>query len=193
MPCPLPACSLLQICVHRQRCPGTHATGRGGPGTLRGLPALHGGKSQHNTTLNTRLTYHNTTRMYTGREEVNLVAYITATIRVIKFFGTDVPEDLLTTYRTWSSHYDRKRSAARRGMQTWQNLSQQSKWLHWKEVISVVREQREEYEAARTSIAEDFRYAVLLFYTCLPPGRSKEYRCIQFRLHPTVPTPTEPD
>jgi hypothetical protein len=106
--------------------------------------------------------------------------HLTAVIRAVKYIQCPGSEEILDT---------------------WQHLSQASKWLHWKEVLAVVKQQREVYEAAATSLCrarEGLRYAVLLLYTCLPPGRSLEYRMLQFRLcsrrelYPTVPTPPDP-
>ena len=62
----------------------------------------------------------------------------------------------------------------------------------------MVTEQRERFEGAKGALAqakESMRYAVLLFYTCLPPGRALEYRTLRYTtctredLRVDVPTP----
>jgi hypothetical protein len=52
----------------------------------------------------------------------NLIAYLTAVIRAVKYIQCPGSEEILDT---------------------WQHLSQASKWLHWKEVLAVVKQQRE--------------------------------------------------
>ena len=106
---------------------------------------------------------------------------------------------MLDTYRSWSREYDRERSSDA-VEKNWESLAQKNQWLHWGEFVEVVKSQREEYESASTALTraqEGVRYTVLLFYSCLPPGRSQEYRTLQFRhccaddLRQTVPTPSE--
>ena len=60
---------------------------------------------------------------------------------------------------------------------SWQQLSWEKKWLHWEEILQVVKEQQEEYESQVRPLnraVESQKYAVLLLYTALPPGRAKE-------------------
>ena len=69
---------------------------------------------------------------------------------------------------------------------SWQELSAKNKWLHWEEVIEVVRCQREEYESEtrpdlRAVLSQD--YAQLLLYTSLPPGRAEEYRTLRLKVY----------
>jgi hypothetical protein len=68
---------------------------------------------------------------------------------------------------------------------TWQDLAAKSKWLHWEEVIEVVKAQREAYETATSPqerARESQRYAQLLLYTTIPPGRAEEYRTLELNM-----------
>ena len=130
----------------------------------------------------------------------NSITYLTAALRAVAYNGS-APAGVAETYRKWSAHLSHKRDVDRKARQSWEELSSQSKWLHWKEVVEVVKEQRDEYERACSALArarEGLRYAVLLLYTCLPPGRSLEYRTLTFQrcecreLIPCVPTPADP-
>ena len=118
--------------------------------------------------------------------------------RAVRFTPTG-GEEVLKTYRAWTRSYDRERQSEA-ALKTWETLSQKKRWLHWEEVIEVVKEQRDVYEGAPTALSqakEGVRLAVLLLYCCLPPGRSQEYRTLKFLhcraedLRPTVPTPPD--
>ena len=93
---------------------------------------------------------------------------------------------------------ERKTNAA----QSWQEMSDKKKWLHWEEILEVVKKQRLAFESAQPGLPvaqESVRYLALLFYTCLPVARSKEYRlltyqtCLDENLKKSVPTPTNKD
>ena len=125
------------------------------------------------------------------------MAYIQAAQRAVRYTAPAQQAEVQQTYRKWLRNYDgeKQKDEAER---TWEKLSQQKKWLHWEEVIEVVKSQRDEYESASTGLTqakESVRYALLLFYSCLPPGRAQEYRTLKFErcrqddLRPTAPTP----
>ena len=68
---------------------------------------------------------------------------------------------------------------------TWQDLSGKKKWLHWEEVIKVVKQQRDDYESeteAKLRAKESQNYAILLIYTMIPPGRGEEYRTLKVHM-----------
>ena len=129
----------------------------------------------------------------------NLVSYITAVMRVVKFSAVATGKDVSPTYRGWARGYERER-AAEASDNTWEALSEKKRWLHWEEVMEVLRQQKAAYEQAATALGrakEAVRLAVLLIYCCLPPGRALEYRlltyewCDQDHLKVTVPTPPD--
>jgi integrase len=129
----------------------------------------------------------------------NLVTYITAVMRVVKFSAVATGKDVSPTYRGWAQGYERER-AAEASDNTWEALSEKKRWLHWEEVMEVLRQQKAAYEQAATALGrakEAVRLAVLLIYCCLPPGRALEYRlltyerCDQDHLKVTVPTPPD--
>ena len=67
---------------------------------------------------------------------------------------------------------------------TWQDLSVKKKWLHWEEVIEVVKVQRDAYlskVAPKERAQESHDYALLLLYTAIPPARAQEYRTLQLQ------------
>ena len=128
------------------------------------------------------------------------MAYITSAVRAVKFNGEAPDSPVLTLYRRWSAHHDRQRATTAREKGSWESLSSKGKWLSWSQVEEVVRQQRTAYEDATTSLdraREGVRYAVLLFYSVLPPGRSLEYRTLTYKyvprrhLYPSVPTPSD--
>ena len=125
------------------------------------------------------------------------MAYIQVAQRAVRHTAPAQQSEVQQTYRKWIRNYDgeKQKDEAER---TWENLSQQKKWLHWEEVIEVVKSQRDEYESASTGLTqakESVRYALLLFYSCLPPSRAQEYRTLKFErcrqddLRPTASTP----
>ena len=65
---------------------------------------------------------------------------------------------------------------------TWQDLSAKKKWLHWEEVIEVVKTQRDAYLstiAPKERAQESHDYALLLLYTAIFPARAQEYHTLQ--------------
>ena len=80
---------------------------------------------------------------------------------------------------------------------SWQELSWENKWLHWEEVLKVVKAQRDVYEEQLRPMdraSESEKYTVLLLYTAVPPGRAKEYRTLKLQRHsgPFKPTSQGP-
>ena len=116
----------------------------------------------------------------------NIMAYIQAAQRGLRFLsysdGVDI-SDVYDTLKCWLRDYDCKRQS-QRGADSWEELSQKKRWLHWEEVIETVKKQKEAYELAPPGIRqarESVKYMVLLFYSCLPPGRAQEYRTLRFQ------------
>lgn len=75
---------------------------------------------------------------------------------------------------------------------TWQDLSAKKKWLHWEEVIEVVKTQRDAYLstiAPKERAQESHDYALLLLYTAIPPARAQEYRTLQLSRFDTRDAP----
>lgn len=75
---------------------------------------------------------------------------------------------------------------------TWQDLSASNKWLHWEEIIEVLKTQRDVYlsEIAPKARAQESQdYAQLLLYTAIPPARAQEYRTLQLRMLHTCDKP----
>ncbi|KAL5459782.1 hypothetical protein EMCRGX_G033155 [Ephydatia muelleri] len=57
------------------------------------------------------------------------------------------------------------------------------KWLIWKEILDVLKLQRELYESAGSTFAkawESQKFTVLLMYCAIPPARGREYRELRF-------------
>ena len=119
------------------------------------------------------------------------MAYIQAAQRGLCFVSSDSDgvdsSGVYDLYKCWLRDYDSKRQS-QRGANSWEELSQKKRWLHWEEVIETVKMQKEAYELAPPGICqarESIKYMVLLFYSCLPPGRAQEYRTLRFqRCHP---------
>ena len=120
------------------------------------------------------------------------MTYIQAAQRAVRHTAPAQAE-VLHRYRKWIRDYEGEKQKDE-SERTWENLSQNKKWLHWEEVIEVVKRQRDEYEGL-TQAKESVRYTLLLFYSCLPPGRAHEYRTLKYRrcrqddLRPTAPIP----
>jgi hypothetical protein len=90
--------------------------------------------------------------------------------------------DLIETLRSWSNQFNKEAELSR--TKSWRSLQAQGKWLDWPTVLQAVKAQKEEFEAAdgRVSMAwEAVKYAVLLLYTNLPPGRSLEYASMRYQ------------
>ena len=95
-----------------------------------------------------------------------------------------------------SSHYYRKQTAQR---QTWEELSRKSKWLHWQEIIDVLRMQRESYEVPPDVVSPKYKsaYGIRYFYSThlchqgmLLNSLIFEW-CEHSHLFPTLPTPSD--
>ena len=86
--------------------------------------------------------------------------------------------------------FQRKAENARE--KSWQDLSARKKWLHWEEIIVVLKAQRDTYLAEiapKPRAQESQDYAQLLLYTAIPPGRAQEYRTLQLRRFDTCEKP----
>ena len=139
---------------------------------------------------------HSPTQASRASKPSNLIQYVSAAIRVLKHLELTEP---LNLYNTWIRAFTKQMETTT--PRTWEELSKRNQWLHWEEVLVVLRKQREEFETADRPLAtarEALKYAVLLFYCCLPPGRAQEYRTLRYKLcsdeelHPTVSTPSDP-
>ena len=116
-----------------------------------------------------------------------MTAYCQAFLHGLKFLqaeGCASTDQTQWQVRGYINKYQRDAECHR--AKSWQELSAKNKWLHWEEVIEVVRCQREEYESetrpdVRAALSQD--YAQLLLYTSLPPGRAEEYRTLQLKLY----------
>ena len=124
------------------------------------------------------------------------MTYIQAALRAVRH-AAPAQAEVLRTYREWIRDHDQEKRKDD-GERTWETLSKRKKWLHWEEVMEAVKSQRDAYEAASRGLPrakESVRYALMLFYSCLPPGRAQEYRTLKFRrcrrdeMRPTAPTP----
>lgn len=121
-----------------------------------------------------------------------LAGYCQAITRGLKFLSamgkeTDVAQEYL---RSVTTQFQKEAAA---NTKTWQELSWQNKWLHWEEILKVVKDQRSEYESQVRPLSravESQKYLVLMFYTMVPPGRAKEYRTLTIEQHsgPFQPT-----
>lgn len=122
-----------------------------------------------------------------------LAGYCQAVSRGLKFLasrGKDT-DDGQAYLRSLTARYQREAAASAK---TWQELSWANKWLHWQEILKVVKDQEETYESQIRQLdraVESQKYAALLLYTVVPPGRAKEYRTLKFQYHPGPLTLTE--
>ena len=92
--------------------------------------------------------------------------------------------------RQLTNSYQKK---ARKERPTWQQLSAANKWLHWEEVLEVVKVQHETMESQvkpALRAPESQKYTVLLLYCAVPPGRAQEYRTLKVQLGTTPHQPT---
>ena len=129
----------------------------------------------------------------------NIMAYIQSAQRALRFVGVSQSDETYRVYKEWMRHLDSHRQSARNG-DSWEELSLRKKWLHWEEIIETVKMQKDAYELAPPGIRqakESVKYTILLFYSCLPPGRAQEYRTLQFQwcepgeIRTTAPTPAD--
>lgn len=61
------------------------------------------------------------------------------------------------------------------------------------QVLDAVKEQKKAFHdetASRKKAQESQRLLALLFYTALPPGRSKEFQTLHYAVHGNLPSPT---
>ena len=126
---------------------------------------------------------HNNSQVERSASPGNIMAYIQAAQRGLRFLGRETSDPVYEVFKSWMRDYSTKRES-QRGAESWEDLSSRSKWLHWEEVIETVRLQKEAYESAPPGIhqaRESLQYTVLLFYSCLPPGRAHEYRTLTFK------------
>ena len=59
-------------------------------------------------------------------------------------------------------------------------------------ILQAVKQQQRAFSDAagsRRKAMESQRFLLLLFYTALPPGRSKEFQTLHYRIHDTLPQP----
>ncbi len=94
-----------------------------------------------------------------------------------------IAEEPISYVRQLISLYQREAEANRD--KSWQDLSSRRKWLHWEEIIQVVKEQRYCYESQISPperAIESQDYAILLLYTTIPPARAQEYRTLKLNL-----------
>ena len=89
---------------------------------------------------------------------------------------------MLDYVRELTNDYQKKASKER---PTWQQLSAANKWLHWEEVLEVVKVQNQamESEVKPTLRApQSQKYTILLMYCAVPPGRAQEYRTLKLQV-----------
>ena len=85
--------------------------------------------------------------------------------------------------RSLTSRFQKEASTSPK---SWQQLSWENKWLDWEEILKVVKDQQELYESQVRPLdraVESQKYATLLLYTTVPPGRAKEYRTLRIQRH----------
>ena len=85
--------------------------------------------------------------------------------------------------RTLTNTFQKEAAA---GHKTWQELSWGKKWLHWEEILKVLKAQQDIYESQLGPMeraTESQKYMALLLYTAVPPGRAKEYRTLKLERH----------
>ena len=92
-------------------------------------------------------------------------------------------EESLAYVRELTNTYQKQ---ATKGHQSWQQLSRANKWLHWEQVLEVMKAQREVYESQikpELRAFESQRYAALLLYCAVPPARGEVYRTLKIRIN----------
>ncbi len=126
-------------------------------------------------------------RQESGRKPGTRAAYGQSITHGLKYLHATghaaVAEQPLTYVRQLIALYQREAEANRD--KSWQDLSSRRKWLHWEEVIEVVRHQRDCYESQISPperAIESQDYAILLLYTTIPPARAQEYRTLKLKL-----------
>ena len=122
----------------------------------------------------------------------NIMAYIQAAQRGVWFLDRETSDPVYEMFKSWMRDYSTK-CESQRGYQSWEDLSSCSKWLHWEEVIEIVKIQKEAYESTPPGIhqeRESLQYTLLFLPS--PPGRPQEYRTLSFKMRITAPTPHDP-
>ncbi len=101
----------------------------------------------------------------------------------MRFLKSD--SDKVKILQQWCRNYQKASETKDR---SWQRLEAEGKWLAWKDVLEVLKRQKEIYESSGGCIAtraqESQKYTVLLLYTSIPPARSKEYRELRVAFTP---------
>ena len=118
-----------------------------------------------------------------GAKPGTIAAYGQGLLHGVKYIAAEksISTDTVQTYLRQVISHSQKEAEMVRG-KTWQDFSQKRKWLHWEEVIEVVKQQRDAYNskiAPNERAQESHDYAVLLLYTAIPPARAQEYRTLQ--------------
>eukprot|EP00731_Ephydatia_muelleri_P033649 Em0034g31a len=103
-----------------------------------------------------------------GSAAGTLSCYCQSFLHALNFLRSE--GDCSVTIRHWLTTYQK---AANR----------QRDWLIWKEILDVLKLQRELYESAGSTFAkawESQKFTVLLMYCAIPPARGREYRELRF-------------
>lgn len=126
-----------------------------------------------------------------GNQPGTIAAYCQVLTRGLKYLaskGEDAAEGL-EYLKGLTTRYQRQAETGKSASNSWQRLSQNKKWLHWEEVLEVLKLQRAVYEVQHTPVAkasESQKYLALLLYCVVPPARAEEYRTLKIR-HGTRP------